>query len=340
VLVALGLGLLALGLYAYSIQLEQGDIVTGMRDPGRGGAAWGLYISLYVYLVGVSFAGIAVASIARLFKLHVLEPVTRLAELLTIASLIAGATAVLSDLGRADHGLTLLPALARPSSPFYGTFTLVVAGYLFSSVVAFFVTGRRDAARMVRDGPRALRWFYRAWAALPIRDGRARAHGRSTFWLAITILPLLCVRADARKCLRHPGGAPAAVPFRRRAFSSSPARREPVLILAAVILRRMLSAIRIPDSAICWLGGFLRVLARLPLLHDRRGADRDLRGNMDRHVAHQIVTTRVLDLVLGRDRLPVLGFFIPFPQYPAPNRRDRHRDRGRSSTSARSSSDC
>jgi hypothetical protein len=70
----------------------------------------------------------------------VLEPVTRLAELLTIAALLAGACVVVADLGRPGHGLVNLPELARPSSPFFGTFTLVVAGDLFSSMVAFVLT--------------------------------------------------------------------------------------------------------------------------------------------------------------------------------------------------------
>jgi len=113
-LVVLAIGLIALALYAYSVQHHEGDVVTNLRNPGRGGAAWGLYIAMYVYFVGVSFAGIAVASIARLFKVGVLEPVTRLAELLTISALIAGAILVIADLGRPGHGLLALPSLARP----------------------------------------------------------------------------------------------------------------------------------------------------------------------------------------------------------------------------------
>jgi molybdopterin-containing oxidoreductase family membrane subunit len=320
VLVALASSLLGLGLYAYSIQLEQGDIVTGMRDPGRGGAAWGLYISLYVYLVGVSFAGITVASLARLFKLHVLEPVTRLAELLTIASLIAGATAVLSDLGRVDHGLTLLPALARPSSPFYGTFTLVVAGYLFSSVVAFFVTGRRDAARMVHDGPRALRWFYRLWASgyrfTPQEHAR---HGRTTFWLAITILPLLVV---AHSTLGFIFGIQAGRPGWYSALMApsfivlAGASGIGMLILAAVALRRMLG-LRIPDASIHWLGAFLWILCLVYLYFTivEELTATYAGPSLDRHVAHAIVTghfSRSFAVAIG---CLFLAFLIPFLQF-------------------------
>ena len=320
VLVALGLGALALGLWAYTIQLDRGDIVTGMRDPGRGGAAWGLYISLYVYLVGISFAGITVASIARLLKLHVLEPVARIAELLTIASLVAGATAVLADLGRSDRGLASLPALARPSSPFYGTFTLVVAGYLFSSVVAFFVTGRRDAARMVRDGPRALRWFYRLWASgyLFTPEEHAR-HGRTTFWLAITILPLL---VTAHSTLGFIFGIQAGRPGWYSALMApsfivlAGASGIGMLILTVVILRRMLG-LRIPDASIHWLGSFLWVLCLVYLYFT---VVEELTATyagpaLDRHVAHTIVAgpfSRSFAVAIG---CLFLGFAIPFVQY-------------------------
>jgi molybdopterin-containing oxidoreductase family membrane subunit len=320
VLVALGLGMLALGLHGYARQLAHGDVVTGMRDPGRGGAAWGLYISLYVYLVGISFAGITVASIARLFKLHVLEPVTRVAELLTIASLIAGATAVLSDLGRPGHGLVSLPDLARPSSPFYGTFTLVVAGYLFSSVVAFFVTGRRDAARMVHDGPRALRWFYRLWASgyrfTPAEHVR---HGRTTFWLAITILPLLVV---AHSTLGFIFGIQAGRPGWYSALMApsfivlAGASGMGMLILAVVVLRRMLG-LRIPDASIHWLGSLLWILCLVYLYFT---VVEELTATyagpaLDRHVAHTIVTgqfSRSFTVAVG---CLALGFLIPFVQY-------------------------
>jgi Ni/Fe-hydrogenase subunit HybB-like protein len=321
-LVILALGLIALALYAYSVQYREGYIVTNLRDPGRGGAAWGLYIAMDVYFVGVSFAGITVASIARLFKLQVLEPVTRLAELLTIAALLAGACVVIADLGRPIHGLLGLPALARPSSPFFGTFTLVVAGYLFSSLVAFFLTGRRDAATMVRVGPRALRWFYRGWASgyrfTP--DEHAR-HGRTTFWLAITILPLLvCAHSTLGLIFGIQAGRPGwysalqAPGFLVLAGASGTG----MLILAAVILRRMLRLrAQIPDAAIHWLGGFLWVLALVYLYFTiiEELTATYAGPTMDRHVAHTIVTGGYSTSFWIYIGTMFLGFAIPFVQY-------------------------
>jgi len=321
-LIALALGLIGLAIYAYSVQFREGYIVTNLRNPGRGGAAWGLYIAMDVYFVGVSFAGITVASIARLFKLQVLEPVTRLAELLTISALLAGACVVVADLGRPGHGLLELPALARPSSPFFGTFTLVVAGYLFSSLVAFFLTGRRDAATMARIGPRWLRWFYRGWASgyRFTADEHAR-HGRTTFWLAITILPLLvCAHSTLGLIFGIQVGRPGwysalqAPGFLVLAGASGTG----MLILATVILRRMLRLrAQIPDTAIHWLGGFLWVLALVYLYFT---VVEELTATyagptMDRHVAHSIVTGGYSTSFWVYVGTMFLGFAIPFTQY-------------------------
>jgi molybdopterin-containing oxidoreductase family membrane subunit len=321
-LVALAVSLIALAIYAYSIQFREGYIVTNLRNPGRGGAAWGLYIAMDVYFVGVSFAGITVASIARLFKLDVLQPVTRLAELLTIAALLAGACVVVADLGRPGHGLLELPSLARPSSPFFGTVTLVVAGYLFSSLVAFFLTGRRDAAVMRRIGPRGLRWFYRGWASgyRFTTDEHAR-HGRTTFWLAITILPLLvCAHSTLGFIFGIQAGRPGwysalqAPGFLVLAGASGTG----MLILAAVILRRMLHLRdKIPDAAIHWLGGFLWVLSLVYLYFTivEELTTTYAGPRADRHVAHQLVTGSYATSFWVYVGTMFLGFFIPFLQY-------------------------
>lgn len=321
-LVALAIGLIALGVYAYSVQFRSGYIVTNLRDPGRGGAAWGLYIAMDVYFVGVSFAGITVASIARLFKLHVLEPVSRLAELLTIAALLAGACVVVADLGRPGHGLLELPALARPQSPFFGTFTLVVAGYLFSSVVAFFLTGRRDAATMTRIGPRPLRWFYRGWASGYRFTAEEHArHGRTTFWLSITILPLLvCAHSTLGLIFGIQAGRPGwysalqAPGFLVLAGASGTG----MLILAAVILRRMLRLrATIPDTAIQWLGGLLWLLSLVYLYFT---VVEELTATyagprLDRHVAHAVVSGGYSTSFWVYIGAMFLGFVIPFVQY-------------------------
>ncbi|MFQ5854462.1 MAG: NrfD/PsrC family molybdoenzyme membrane anchor subunit [Anaerolineae bacterium] len=186
------LAIVGMGLFAYSRQLVEGLVVTGLRDIGTmGGSAWGLYIAFDVYFVGISFAGITIAALIRLFNLEHLKPIARMAELLTVISLVLAAFSVIPDLGQPVRGIVNLFRYARPQSPFFGTFTLVVAGYLFASLVYLYLGGRRDAAILARV-PSRLQWFHRLWAA-GYRDTPAERerHARTSFWLAIAILPLL-----------------------------------------------------------------------------------------------------------------------------------------------------
>ncbi len=193
-LVAIAAALVGVGAFAYAIQELEGPIATGLRDWGTmGGATWGLYVSFIVYFVGVSFAGITVAALIRILGLTYLRPISRVAELLTIVSLILGALSVLADLGQPLRGIANLFRYARPQSPFFGTFTMVIAGYLFASLVYFYLAGRRDAYLMAQY-PSPLRWLYRAWAAgyQDTPEEKAR-HERISFWLALGILPLLVI---------------------------------------------------------------------------------------------------------------------------------------------------
>lgn len=183
---------LGLGAYAYYLQFTEGDVVTGLRDIGTmGGATWGLYVAFVVYFVGVSFAGIILAALIRILNLRQLRPVARIAEVLTVVALILAAFSILADVGNPVRAIMNLPEYARPGSPLFGTFTLVISGYLFASVVFLYLDSRPDAALCARV-PGRLQGFHRLWAA-GYRDTpaeRAR-HRRASFWLAIAIVPLL-----------------------------------------------------------------------------------------------------------------------------------------------------
>lgn len=193
---AMGAGLLlfAIGIFAFIREISTGMVATGMRNVGTmGGASWGLYITMVVYFIGVSFAGITIAALIRLFDLRTLQPIARLAELLTVVSLLLGAVAIIVDLGQPLRGIVNLFKYARPQSPFFGTFSLVIAGYLFASMIYLYLGGRADAAEMAQR-PSRLQWFHRLWAAgyTDTDEERAR-HRQTSFWLAIAIIPLLVI---------------------------------------------------------------------------------------------------------------------------------------------------
>jgi molybdopterin-containing oxidoreductase family membrane subunit len=194
ILAAVLLAVVGFGIFAYSRQLTEGAIVTGMRDVGTmGGVPWGLYIVFLIFFVGVSFAGITVAALIRLLNLEQLRPIARMAELLTVISLVLAAFTVVADLGQPLRGIVNLFQYARPMSALFGTFSLVIAGYLFASLVYMYLDSRRDAALYARQ-PGKLQWFYRLLAAgyKDTAEERKR-HRRVTWALALTIVPVLII---------------------------------------------------------------------------------------------------------------------------------------------------
>ncbi len=192
--VAVAAVLTLFGLYAVFREVTEGMGVTGLGNLGTGaGATWGLYVTFVVYFIGVSFAGITVAALIRLFNLDYLRPLARMAELLTVVSLVLGAFAIIVDLGQPLRGLVNLFRYARPQSPFFGTFSLVLAGYLFASLVYLYLSSRRDAAIMART-PGRLQGLHRFVAAGYEDTPEVRErHQRASFWLALAILPLLVI---------------------------------------------------------------------------------------------------------------------------------------------------
>ncbi len=253
------------GIVGFLTERSQGLVATGMRDLGTmGGATWGLYISLVVYFVGVSFAGITIAALIRLFNLEHLRSIARMAELMTIVALVLGAIAIIVDLGRPLVGVVNLFRYARPQSPFFGTFSLVITGYLFASVVYLYLTARRDAA-VLAARPSRLHGFFRVWAAgyEDTREQRARDR-RTTFWMALAILPLLVVAHSSLGFVfglqvGRPGwfGTLQAPAFVVLAGVSGIGN----LIVLAAIMRRVLGQQhRIDAETFAWLGRFLMTL--------------------------------------------------------------------------------
>jgi molybdopterin-containing oxidoreductase family membrane subunit len=188
-----------------------------------------------------------------------------MAELLTVVSLILAGFVILPDLGRPWRGIVNLFLYARPQSPFFGTFTLVIAGYLFASLVYLYLDGRRDAAICARRITGWPRNFYRLWAAgyqdTPAEQER---HNRASFWLAIAILPLL---VTAHSTLGFIFGLQVARPGWFSALQApsfvilAGVSGVGLLIVIVAILRRLMGAKeQLNLDVFKWLNNFLMVL--------------------------------------------------------------------------------
>jgi len=179
----------AWGLCAWCWQLLHGLGVTGMNRP----IYWGLYVSNFVFFIGISHAGTLISAILRVAGAEWRRPVTRAAEAITVFALILAVTQILADVGRPDRILNVF-FYGRFQSPLLWDVTSV-GMYLIGSIVYLYLPLIPDMA-LLRDqlpetAPRWRRRLYRALAlgwhgGLQQRQRLEKAIGL----MAVLIIPL------------------------------------------------------------------------------------------------------------------------------------------------------
>jgi molybdopterin-containing oxidoreductase family membrane subunit len=138
--VVIVLALLTLvGIGAWIYQLRGGLAVTGMNN----GTSWGLYITCFMFFVGLSAGGLIVASSASVFGVHDYKKVARPAILLSTVCIVAAAAFILVDLGSVQRVFNLI---LHPnfSSPLMWD-VVVITLYLIINIV-YLVLMRRSSA--------------------------------------------------------------------------------------------------------------------------------------------------------------------------------------------------
>lgn len=176
------------GAYAYFIQLRDGLIVTGMRDT----VSWGVYITNFVFFIGISHVGALLSSILRLTGAAWRRPITRMAEAITFSSLLMGAIMPFVDLGRPERALNLI-VHGRLQSPILWDIVSITT-YLAGSTLFLFLPLIPDMA-ILRDKltgvPRWRRWLYRVlslgWRGTTEQHERLE---RAMNTMAVLILPI------------------------------------------------------------------------------------------------------------------------------------------------------
>jgi molybdopterin-containing oxidoreductase family membrane subunit len=151
VTVAVLLVLVAWGASSYFRQVKYGLGVTGMAEP----VSWGLYITNFVFFIGISHAGTLISAILRLTQAEWRRPITRMAEVITVAVLFIGAGFVLIDLGRPDRMMNVL-LFGRYQSPLLWDATSI-SSYLTGSTLYLYLPLIPDIA-ILRD--RGKRWNF------------------------------------------------------------------------------------------------------------------------------------------------------------------------------------
>lgn len=132
--------------------------VTGLSRP----VYWGIYLSNFVFFIGISHAGTLISAILRVTQAEWRRPITRIAEAITFFALILGLLQIWFDMGRPER--VLYPLIwGRYQSPFLWDFTCIGI-YLLSSTLYLYLPMVPDLARMrdhMTDVPRWRRWLYR-----------------------------------------------------------------------------------------------------------------------------------------------------------------------------------
>ena len=154
----------AWGVAAWVWQIQEGLGVTGLNRP----VFWGVYITNFVFFIGISHAGTLISSILRITNTGWRRPFTRAAEAVTVFSLPFGATCVILDMGRPDR---LLHVLRYPhfTSPIIWD-VLCISTYLLTSCLYFYLALIPDLAicrdRLTDVRPlqrRLYRWLALGW---------------------------------------------------------------------------------------------------------------------------------------------------------------------------------
>ncbi len=226
--------LCAVGLNAYSRQLVDGLITTGMTDQ----VSWGVYIANFTFLVGVAAAAVMLVIPVYIYRNEELHDLVIFGELLAVAAILMCLAFVTVDLGRPDRFWHLIPLVGEFNFPgsMLSWDVIVLNGYLLLNV---HICGYLLYCRYQGRSP--ARWFYIPFVFVGI------------FWAVSihTVTAFLYVGLGGRPFWNSAIVGPR---FIASAFTAGPA----IIILALQVIRRT-TAYRIPDRALMTLRSIVQV---------------------------------------------------------------------------------
>ncbi len=171
-------------LYAYLNQYRQGLGITGLARP----IFWGVYITNFVFFIGISHAGTLISAILRLAKAEWRRSITRSAEVITVLVLFFGVGNILMDLGRPDRMLNIIQYAQFQSPLLWDVSSISV--YLTASSIYLYLPLIPDIA-LLRDYRGKWKWFYRILALG--WNGSEKQHRwleRGIAFMAILVIPV------------------------------------------------------------------------------------------------------------------------------------------------------
>jgi molybdopterin-containing oxidoreductase family membrane subunit len=180
--------IVAAGLYFYITQLREGLIVTGLRDY----TIWGIYIANFVFFVAISLVGSLVSAILKLTNVKWRTPLTRISEMIAVASILFAGLVIIVDMGRPDRFLNVI-FHARIQSPITWD-VIVITTYLFISVLLLYLPLLPDLALM-RDRMKNIpKWQQKMYAFMANnwRDTpeQKKILNKAVMMLSVMIIPV------------------------------------------------------------------------------------------------------------------------------------------------------
>jgi molybdopterin-containing oxidoreductase family membrane subunit len=149
-----------IGIAVWIFQITQGLAVTGMNN----GNSWGLYITCFMFFVGLSAGGLIVASSASVFGIKEYKKVAKPAVILSTVCIVAAAAFVIVDLGGPVRVFNLI-IHAQFTSPLLWD-VIVITLYLAINIVYLVFMAKADKDGESERNERALRITSRF--ALPV----------------------------------------------------------------------------------------------------------------------------------------------------------------------------
>ena len=132
----------AAGVALWGVQLAGGMVQTGMRNLD----SWGLYITMFMFLVGLSAGGLIISSVPKAFGMEGFGGVSKVAVWTSICCTVLAIGFVVVDLGQPFRMWELF-AYSNLSSPLMWDI-IVLATYLILSVVYLWAQLRAEAGRV------------------------------------------------------------------------------------------------------------------------------------------------------------------------------------------------
>ena len=141
---------MVVGIALWAMQLAGGMVQTGMRNLD----SWGLYITSFMFFVGLSAGGLIISSVPKAFGIAGFGGISKVAVMSSIACTVAAIGMVVVDLGQPMR-LWELFAYSNLGSPLMWDI-LVLGTYLILSCVYLWAQVRAEAGKMSHTALRVI----------------------------------------------------------------------------------------------------------------------------------------------------------------------------------------